>query len=233
MSAYQKTPFRAMPSVLMSGSLSYLWGSFNDKTSSTLGNVLSDSGNGVTSSVTVQILAGNVPIVSALSKPLITIVGSSNAAGAYNVTNVALTSVSAAANPDAGIYTFQFLGAGNSASAQDSGQFIVPRPEVAEVLVTGASVPVAVSFNTASLNQGKTLSAVVAFPTIPTTAVVTLQSADIDLDSEYADIATVASVTGGVVTGGQISVGTLDARFYRFNTTGITGAGTIVAKLAA
>jgi hypothetical protein len=233
MSAYIKSPFKPMPSVLMSGFPSYLWGKFNDKTSPTLGNVLSDSGNGATSSVVVQILSGNVPIVSALSKPLITIVGSANAAGAYNVTNAALTSVSASANPDAGIYTFQFLGTGNSASAQDAGQWIVPQPEVSEVLVAGASVPVAVSFNTATLNQGKTLSAVVAFPTIPTTAVVTLQSADIDLDSEYADIATVASVAGSVVTGGQVSIGTLDARFYRFNTTGITGAGTIVAKLAA
>jgi hypothetical protein len=233
MSAYLKTPFKPMPFVLMSGFPSYLWGKFNDKTSPTLGNVLSDSGNGTTSNVTVQILSGNVPIVSALSKPLITIVGSANAAGAYNVTNAALTAVSAAMNPDSGIYTFSFLGSGTSATAADGGQFSVPQPEVAEVLVAAASVPVAVSFNTATLNQGKTLSAVVSFPTVPTTAVVTLQSADIDLDSEYADIATVVSVTGSVVTGGQISIGTLDARFYRFNTTGVTGSGTIVAKLAA
>jgi hypothetical protein len=211
----------------------YLWGKFNDKTGPTVGNVLSTGGNGTTSTVKVQILGGNVPIVSALSVPLITIVGTANAAGAYNAVNVALVSVSAATNPDSGIYTFTFLGSGSSAAAADAGQFIVPQPETAETLVTDAkSDRCTMPFGNATFNQNQGLTAVVSFPSLPTSIIVYLQQAVQDLDSEYQDVAAVVTVAGGVVTvGGEITVDPTLGRFFRFRNGDMVGTGSIIAKL--
>src|SRR5271166_3646112 len=126
MSQYQKTPFKALPTLLVSGTAEYVLGSWNIKTGPTLGYVISDSGNGTTSTVIFQITSGNVPIISGGSVPLVTIVGTANSSGGYNVTNVAVASVSVT---DAGIATITFLGSGSSASAQDSGQVYIGQPE--------------------------------------------------------------------------------------------------------
>lgn len=232
MPAYIASPFKPTPKLLVPGIPSYLWGNFATDVSPTSGFVLSDSGNGTTSSVTVKIQAGNIPVVSATSAPLISIVGTANAAGAYNATNAPIVSVSAPQVPDQGVYTFTFLGAGTSAVAPDAGLFIAPQPETSEVLVAASSMPVLVAYGNlgANLNQGMT--AVVSFPTLPTAALVVLQQALVDQDSEYATVATVATVAGGAITvGPQITVDPTLGRFFRFNTSGITGSGTLIAKL--
>jgi hypothetical protein len=225
---YITSPFKPVPALNISGTANYLYGSWRDKTGPTLGYVISDSGNGTTSSVIFRIASGDVPLVGAL----ITIVGSANAAGAYNVTNAPILTVVVT---DAGIATVSFLGAGTSASAPDGGQVQIPQPELGETLVNGSSVPVAMTFQGSHSNQEKDIVAIVSFPGgLPTTALVTLQSAIIDLDSEYADVATVTSVAGGVQSGGQISIDQQAARFYRFHTSTVAGpAAKIVAKLVA
>lgn len=231
MPAYIKSPFKPAPTLMVRGTPSYLWGSWNDKTGDTFGYIISTSGNGVTSTVVFNITQGNVPIVSALSKPLITIVGTQNAGGAYNVVNAPILSIVVT---NAGVATVTFLGTGNSASAPDSGQVDIPQPEVAEVLVAAASVPLAMAFVMSQNNQEKDVIAVVSMPTLPTTAIITLQQAEKDQDPEYADVATIASVAGGVLTGGQFSIDQMGGRFYRFNTTNVTGpAASIIAKLSA
>ena len=234
MSAYIQSPFKPNPNAITPGMPSYLWGSFLDKTGPTVGKILSTSGNGTTSTIVVQILGGNIPIVSSLSVPLITIVGTANGSGNYNVTNVALASISAAANPDQGIYTLTFLGSGSSAVASDSGQFVIPQPEVAETLVSGASIPVAQPFNIMgpNLDQGITAS-VTLVSTTSAAAVISLQQAVVDRDSEYSNVATIATITAGTTAGTVFEV-TIDptlGRFFRFNNTGVSGSGSIVAKL--
>lgn len=233
MPAYILSPFKPTPNAISPGMPTYLWGSFNDKTGPTVGQVLSDSGNGTTSTVVIRILGGNVPIVSTLSVPLITIVGSANAGGAYNVTNATILSISAAASPDEGVYTVTFAGTGVSTSAQDSGLFQIPQPEVAEVLVTGASIPAVMPYNIFNANMNQGITVVVGFVgTLPTAAVINLQQAVQDLNSEYANVAVVATVAGSAITvGPQITVDPTLGRFFRLNTTGLTGTGAIVAKL--
>jgi|ERR1019366_6235750 hypothetical protein len=235
MPVYQLTPFKPTPKLLTPGIPAYFWGSFRDTTGPTVGNVLSTSGNGSTSTVKVQILGGNVPIVSALSVPLITIVGSAGATGAYNVTNVAITSISVATNPDSGIYNISFAGSGSSAAAADAGQFIIPQPEVAETLVTDAkSAPLVMPYNIMSANLNQAVTVVASFPSIPTSIILYLQQALQDLDAEYADVNTIVTVAGGAVTGGgQISVDPTLGRFFRVRAGDMIGGTlpTLIVKM--
>jgi hypothetical protein len=228
MPSYVKSPFKPSPVALYAGIPVYLFGSYNDKTGPTTGNVLSDSGNGTTSTVVFQIQSGNIPFINAL----VTIVGTGNASGNYNVTNVTVTGVSTTTS---GICTITFQGAGNSSSTADTGMVIIPQPELADnVSANGASVPTAIAFQNAQSDQGRSLTAIVSFPVLPTAAIVTLQQAIQDNDAEYQDVATVISVAGGAATGGQITLAKELGRFYRFNVSGFTASGnqaTVVGKL--
>jgi hypothetical protein len=209
---YQTTPFKPTPNVMTPGIPIYFWGSWNDKTGPTAGNVLNDSGNGSTSTLVVQILSGNVPVVGAL----ISTVGTQNAAGGYNVTNAVITSVSAPTVPDAGIYTIQFANTATSASAKDAGQFLIPQPEIGEPLVAGASVPYVMMYNIMNANLNQAVTVVASFPSLPTSVVLYLQQALQDLDSEYQTVATIATVATGAVQGSpQITVDPTLGRFFR------------------
>jgi hypothetical protein len=205
-----------------------LWGSWNDRTGNTLGNVLSDSGNGTTSTVTFQLLSGNIPFVGAL----ITIVGTANAGGSYNTTQSPILSVNYTVQ---GVITVTFAGSGSSASASDSGQINIPQPEIGEALTAVSSIPAVMPYGNNTFNANQGLTAVVSFPSLPTSVVVSLQQAVQDLNSEYTTIATVATVSGGAVTaaGSQITVDPTLGRFFRFSNGTVVGGTlpTIVAKL--
>ena len=227
MSQYLLTPFKQPPTLLIAGSPAYLYGSYNDKTGPTLGFVISDSGNGTTSTVVFQIQSGNVPVVGAL----VTIVGTANSAGGYNVTNVAISSVTVT---EQGVCTITFTNTATSASAQDFGSVQIPQPEIGEAVTAGSSVPVAMPYNGVNFNLNQAITAVVSFPSFAslTAAIVNIQQAVQDIDSEYADVAVVVTVAAGVITvGPQITVDPTLGRFFRFNTSGVSGTGTIVAKL--
>jgi hypothetical protein len=60
-----------------------------------------------------------------------------------------------------------------------------------------------------------------------------LQQAVIDLDSEYANVAIVATVAGSTITvGPQVTVDPVLGRFFRVNNSGVSGTlPTIVTKL--
>lgn len=218
MPAYQTTPFKASPTLLTPGKPEYVWGSYNDKTGPTFGYVISDSGNGTTSTVVFNITQGNIPIVGAL----ITIVGTANAAGAYNVTNATILTVTTTA---AGVCTVTFAGTGSSASAADSGEVQVPQTEVGEALTAVSSVPVVMPYGNATFNANQGLTVVVSFPSLPTSVIVSLQQAITDIDSEYATVAVVATVAGGAVTsaGSQITVDPTLGRFFRLSNGTVVG----------
>ena len=227
MSQYQSTPFKEHVKLLISGRPAYLYGSYNDKTSPTFGYVISNSAVGTVGTVVFQIRDGNDPMVGAL----ITVRGTANSGGVFNVVNAVI--LTAVTNLDTGVSTVTYaISSTTQASAADNGQVEVPQPEVGEAIVAGSSAPVAVSFSTANPDQKRGITAVVSFPTIPTAALVVLQQAVQDIDSEYATINTVATVAGSAITTGpQVTIDPVLGRFFRFNTSGVTGSGTIVAKL--
>lgn len=232
MPAYQSTPFKKTPPVMIIGHPEYLWGSYDDRSSPTFGYIISDSAASTTGTVVFLVTSGPVPIAG----DLIT-VRSSRSANLNVVNATVITSVPAA---DAqgiqnGVVTVTYaITSTTLASAADSGQVECVRAEVGEVLAAGASIPVAVSFSNANTEQERGLTAVVSFPSLPTSVIVTLQQAVFDKDSEYADVASVVTVAGGVVTvGGQITVDPVLGRFFRFNNGTVVGGTnpTIVAKL--
>lgn len=246
MAQYQKTPFRATPALLVAGTPQYVFGSFLDRTGPTLGYVISDSGNGTTSTVVFQITSGNVPIVSATSAPLVTIVGTANSSAGYNATNATIATI---AVTEQGVATITFLGTGNSASAQDFGSVYIGQPENGETIGSAAysSVSVANPFNNVEMQEGKNITASVTFPTgSVSAATAVLQGANIDLDSEYITVGTLtaAGATGATpavfVSGqGNTSTGTTAAgsvaainfRFLRLQVTSYSGSGTVVGKI--
>lgn len=250
MSQYIKSPFRPPTPLLVANSPQYVLGSWSSNTGPTLGNVINDSAVTTTATVKIQILSGNIPVAG--SK--ITVVGASNSPN-FNVTNAAILSVSAPASPDAGVYTVTYAITSTSQGVlADGGQFIIPQPELGEDITgmgsTYASVSVAAPFNNPQMDQGKALSVTVSFPALNAgaAATVSLQGADFDIDSEFQDIAVVATVTAGSIgsTGhfnsGQGASGTpagvnlTNWRFYRLNITnastlGTAGQTTIVGKI--
>lgn len=252
MSAYIKSPFKPSPALAVAGTPQYLFGSYNDKTGPTLGFVISDSAVTTTGTVTFQITSGNIPIVGAL----ISVVGTANAAGNFNVTNAAILTV--VANADTGVVTVTYAITSSTvpANTADGGQVIVPQPEVGDtVAVATASVPVAVPFNNPEMQEGKSLTATLNLPNTGNLSgvVAVLQGANVDLDSEYVTIHTFAAVTGtntsetfqsgadarfvtssaspGTVVANPGGVNILNWRFYRFNLTAVTGSGPVIGKL--
>lgn len=256
MAQYQLTPFRAQPQLLIQGTPSYVYGSLNDKTSATLGNVISDSSAGTTATVTFNILSGNVPIPGAL----ITVVGTANSAGVFNVTNATILTVvmAAAGGVQTGVCTVTYtIGATTQATTTDAGQVSIPQIEIGDLLTAPlvaalpySSVPVAgvVGATTVGRSMGVTVSlpsTSAAFPSTLAGVTVLLQGANRDLDSEYNTIATIGTgLAAGTVTDwqsgqGDTATGTLAAgsvnllsfRFYRLQVTAATGTGYVIGKI--
>jgi hypothetical protein len=225
---YQTTPFKEPIKLLVPGIPAYLWGSYNDKTGPTFGYVISDSAAATVGTIVFQITQGNIPFVGAL----ITVRGTANSGGVFNVTATILT----VAVNDYGVCTVTYaISSTSQASAADAGQVEIPQPEIAEALTAVSSVPVAMPYNNVNANLNQALTAVVSFPSLPTSVIVSLQQAVIDLDSEYATVAVVATVSGGAVTaaGSQITVDPTLGRFFRFSNGAVVGGTlpSIVAKL--
>lgn len=237
MSAYQATPFKAQPALLVAGTPQYLFGSFDDRSAPTQGYVKSNSAVTTTGTLTFQIVGGNIPKVG----DLITVVGCANSAN-FNVTNVAIASV--VNTTAAGLCTVTYaISSTTQGTVADNGLVIVPRPEVAEATLTGKSVPVAFPFNPATPQQGRTITVNVSFATGTTAGVLALQGANFDIDSEYVTL--VPSSTSGTTPGinatgvsgtAVYSDAASNYRFYRFIiTTTISGGAApgVVAKIVA
>jgi hypothetical protein len=229
MPSYNKSPFAAQPQKLIPGQPAYVFGSWNSDIPPTKGVVNNVALTTNVATVTVLINEGNIPAVGSL----ITIQGTASTSGLFNVTNATITAVSITASTGAGTITFALTHA-NVVSAADGGTFIIPTPEVGETLANGASlavgVPYATPFTTESTTQSVT--ALVSFPSLPTTATVVLQGAIQNIDSEYQTIATVGTVIGGAAS--VTSAGFIGKwNFYRLLASSVTGgtSPTIVGKI--
>lgn len=236
---YITSPFKPVPVLAVSGRPTYLFGSYDDRSAPTCGTIISDGGDGTTATVTYQTLRGNLPFVGDKA----TIISSQNSAGAFNVTNATIANVSTTDHGLSGIVTIQFASATAQATTADVGQIQIPRTEQGESLANGASAPCAVAPNNSSPQQGRTLTLSVAVSGVPSTAIVDLQGANQDLDSQYQTLAPVAGGSStshaydavGTPVGGEASYAdyTMNYRFYRVIVTSVTGgtSPTIIAKL--
>ena len=249
MSAYIKSPYKPVPTLLVQGRPEYVFGSWLDKTGPTLGYVVSDSAVTTTGTLTFRIASGNVPAVGSL----ITVVGTANASGNFNVTNAQILS---ATTTDAGISTVTYTIASSTVAAgtPDGGQVSIPQPELGDILAAFPASSIAVACPSSPGNQsGKSLSATVKLPAqqlgvASTLSAVTvlIQGANFDEDAQYNTIGTITAT--GTASGGpnvydwqsgQGNSGTLASgdvdlinfRFYRLQVSAASGSGPVVGTI--
>ena len=232
--------FAPLPEVALPGKPAYLYGSFASDTQDTLLQVTNVALASNVATVSVYVIAGNIPIVG----NLISIQGTQTASGAFNVSSVALTGVTINTSTGVGTVTFALTHA-DVLSTADAGQAIVPIQEVPETLAANTSVPAYVPSQEPNDCGEKSITTAITFPTMPTAATVKLYSA-INLPknlpgstgSEWTLVGTVATVSTSAQTVGPLytedtsaNTAALAGRFFCLQVTGITGTGTITAKL--
>lgn len=226
MPSYVTSPFKQSPVLLVSGLPTYLFGSYDDRSSPTFGYIQTDAAVTTTATVVFLIVSGNAPAAG----EKITVRGAARSVN-FNVTNGTILTAS---TTDAGVCTVTYAITSTTLSTlADGGQVEVLRSEVGETYANGSSVPAAAPFNNPNMQQGRTVTATVTFPTPATGGSVWLQGALFDVDDQYEDIVLInglGSLSGA--SGPSEHVADLAFRFYRFNIRAVTGVGTVVAKLS-
>lgn len=177
--------------------------------------------------ITGSVIEGDIPAVGSL----ISIRQTQSNGGLFNVSQVAITAVSINATTGIGTISFGLTNANIGATA-DAGTAVIPKPETADTMANGASIPFTFPVQDPKTDSARTISAMIGFPTLPTAAVVDLQWAIYDQAAEFIPLGNVATVSNGAITAGpgqQFSL--TQSRFYRFNISGLVGSGTIVGKV--
>ncbi len=228
MPAYDSSPFKPVPRLLIPGQNTYLLGSYSQDASPSKFQISNVELASDVATVTGTMTEGSVPAVGSQ----ISIRGTQTSSGLFNVTNVALASVTFTVASSAISVTFALTGA-TVATTVDSGLAIVPQPEIPETLADEASIACTPQNNETFLEVSRLVSTAVEFPTLPTAATVVLQGANVDQNSEYSTIATVATVASGVQTTPVVTAisSAVNYRFYRFLVSGVTGTGSIIARI--
>lgn len=226
MTAYNTSPFGPPPVLMVGGRTEFLYGGFADTISSTLIAVSSVAITSNVATVIGTIVSGNAPAVGSL----VSIQGTKTSSGLFNVTNIALASVTATLTTGAITITFPLTNA-NVGTTTDTGFAVVPQPLTFDTLAAGSSKAAASAENDPSTNDERAYMVQVFFGTLPTACTVTLQASLVDQDSAYQTVATVATVTGGTATLNAAVYANANFKFLRFNVSGLTGTGTIAAAL--
>ena len=226
MPAYQTSPFGPAPVLMVGGRTEYLYGIQSDAVGPTQIAISSVAITANVATVVGTIVSGNAPVVGSL----VSIRGTQTSSGLFNVTNVALASVTPVLQTGAVTITFPLTNA-NIGTTPDHGFAAVPTTTSYDTMANGSSMQAASAENDPSTSDERAYFAQVFFGTIPTTATVTLQTSLVDQDSQYQTIATVASVSGGTVTTNASVYANANFKFLRFNIAGLTGSGTIAAAI--
>lgn len=228
MTAYNTSPFGPPPVLMVGGRTEFLYGGQSDTVSPTQIRITSVAITSDVATVVGTIVSGNAPVVGSL----VSIEGTTSNSGVFNVTNVALASVTATLLTGAVTITFPLTNA-NVSTTTDHGFAVVPTPITYDSLVAGSSKQAASAENDPSENDERSYFAQVFFGSLPTTATVTLQASLVDQDSAYQTVGTVATVVGGAVTQSAATFSSMNYKFLRFNVSGVTGgtSPTIAAAL--
>lgn len=242
MPIYQASPIQRAVQQAVPGFPAYLLGSFNSNVPATKMSISTVALASPTATVVGVVVEGNAPTVGQL-------VSLQGAVPSYfNVTNAKITAVTQINTPDDGTYQIQFaLTNSNIGTTASPGRAVAPQVEIGDSLTLGSpsggnwnSAALAIQKNTGP-NEGRSVRFDVSFPTLPNGGVkIVAQSADLDIDTEYVDLGTVASVTAGSLDGNTSSgnaaavifANTLQ-RFVRFQVRSIIGpgSGTVVGKV--
>lgn len=218
------------PQLLQKGVPAYLFGNLNMLRGNASGTVADTALASDVATITVQINQGATPVVG----DYITVWGTAEQSGLFNVTRALITAVDITASTGAGTISYALTGSNQSTTA-DPGMFLMEIGETSETLTND-------TFSTSVLVQAPqgdsqfTIPFCVTFPggVLPTDVTVTLQRAIRDLASDYTDTDTVVTVATTAYTAGPTVLATLErGYFYRAAVTGLTlGSATgIIAKV--
>jgi hypothetical protein len=165
--------------------------------------------------VGVKILEGPIPLVG----ELISIIGTTSASAAYNVTNIAISGVAIDATTGVGTITFPLTTA-QLATTADIGIALVPRGEVGEALTNNSSsVQFAIPDPASGADSNaRNLTWSTSYPSVPGSITATLQGSSVDVDSAYQTLDT-STALGGEVR--QIAIN--EITFVRVRITNLTG----------
>ena len=218
MPAYITNPLDGVTPMLLPGIPGYSLGSLNSDLPTVKMLVTNVSLTSNVATLSVQMVEGNIPAVGSL----ISVRGIQAASGAFNISNIALASVSITALTGAGTVTLPLTHA-DVASTPDAGEAVVRVPEVAEAIVSGTT---GLQFSMQSMSglasNSRDLSWVLSTPSAPASFSATLEVADRDKESEYTAVDTSTAVGVRQVLG-------VRANFVRIKFGTVTGGSSPIA----
>jgi hypothetical protein len=209
MPTYNGSPFLIV-TALTPGEIGYSWGGFNDDIAPTRMLVSNVALTSNVATLTVQIVEGNVPAIGSL----ISVQGTASTSGLFNVTNVALASVTIVAATGAGTVTLPLTHA-NVASVANTGQAIVKVPYTFDTLPGTAAGGKQFAIPHYFRPGFRQLSWFTAFTGAPSTVAAALQVADEDVEASYTTIDTSTVATGETREIGKVPINGIAANFVR------------------
>ena len=221
MPPYNSSPGTNTPvKLLLFGQTAYAFGSFNASLPSTKMSVSNVALTSNVATITVTIYQGQIPAVGSL----ITVKGTTNTGGVFNVSNVAIASVAINVLTGQGTITFALIHA-DVVSAPDVGTGYVPVPEVGDALANGTSQAFAVPEEVGMNDNAMTITWSTNYPSLPSTVTMTLQGAMVNQDAQYVQLDT------STMTGGEVRSLTLRRyKFLRVVASNVTG-GTLPSAI--
>lgn len=233
--------YNAPAKVAVSGRPTYFYGSLAEDQQDTLMQVTSVACASDVATIGVTIQQGNIPLVG----NLIWVQGTVTASGAYNVSGVAIASITAV-NAAAGTYTITYAcTTANLSTTADAGKAIVPVQEVAETVAANTSVAIYVPSQEPVNLGARSITVSVTFPTIQAStgaAIVKIYTAINNTGalpgatgSEWTLMGTTGVVgtlaSGAATVSGLVTFTTPAGRWFCLQTTSVTGTNTIIAKM--
>lgn len=210
MPAYNNSPFQPPVIALQPGKTEFSWGGFDALSSPTKMLVSNVALTSNVATLTVQMTAGPVPAVGSL----IYVQGTQSTAGLFNVSGVALASVTINSTTGAGTLTFALTHA-NVTSAADAGQAIVQTPPTYEAIGSAAAGRQFAIPHVAFVGGVRNLSWFTAFTGSPATVTMNLQIADEDIDAQYTTVDTSSVATGETREVAKVPINMIAGKFVR------------------
>jgi hypothetical protein len=232
--------YNTLPEVAVSGQPAYFYGSIPRDTQDMIAQVTSVACASNVATIVMTIQQGNIPVVG----NLISVQGTQTASGAYNVSLVAIASISGTAST--GVYTVTYAcTTANLTTTADAGKAIVLIQEVSETVAANTSVAIYVPSQEPVDNGARTITVAVTFPTIQATtgaATVKIYTAIQNTGalpgatgSEWTLMGTTGVVgtlaAGAATVSGLVTFTTPAGRWFCLQTTAVTGTNKVIAKM--
>ena len=227
MPAYVNSPFQTPP-LVQKGVSTYLIGSYSQQVGNTNLAVATVALTSNVATVTATLINGPLP----LTNQLISIANSTSTSGLFNVSRVAVTTITYDATTNTATIVFPLTHA-NVGSAADVGNVVLEPAEVGETVTSAGFTSIAACVQAPEGDSQFTLPVAITGASGVTAMTATLQVALKNIDSEYTNTTTVVTKTGATTyTAGPVVQATLQrGYFYRVAITAVTGSGSVVAKI--